>query len=165
MAAWIDDVLMRITEIFLAFPFLLAALTSRPADPAIGRTIWPPTIALMGFGWMTYARVIRGDILTVRERDYVLAARVIGVKDSRISQAHFAQRHLPHAGLASLDVGNDRDLVCRAQLPGRGHRGGLCRLGPDHRLCPRLDHGPDGILVHRGLPGRWPWCSSAWAGT
>lgn len=105
---WLDDVLMRITEIFMAFPFLLAALTLSAllSSTPIGRTIWAPTIALVAFGWMTYARVVRGDILAVRERDYVLAARVIGAKDSRILLKHILPNAIfPTLVLASLDVG------------------------------------------------------------
>ncbi len=105
---WVDDVLMRITEVFMAFPFLLAALTLSAllSSTPIGRTIWAPTIALVSFGWMTYARVVRGDILTVRERDYVLAARVIGAKDSRILLKHILPNAIfPTLVLASLDVG------------------------------------------------------------
>jgi len=103
----LDDLLMRITEIFMAFPFLLAALTlSAVLTPVMGKNIWPPTIALVSFGWMTYARVVRGDILTVRERDYVLAARVIGAKDSRILMRHILPNAIfPTMVLASLDVG------------------------------------------------------------
>ncbi len=104
---FLDDVLMRILEIFQAFPFLLAALTlTSILVPLVGRGIWPAMIALIAFGWMTYGRLIRGDILTIKERDYVMAARVIGAKDSRILLQHI----LPNAifatmVLASLDVG------------------------------------------------------------
>lgn len=103
----IDDVLMRITEIFMAFPFLLAALTlSAILVPLMGRGIWPSVIALVAFGWMTYARVLRGDILAAKERDFVLAARTVGAQDDRILLRHV----LPNAifstmVLASLDVG------------------------------------------------------------
>jgi peptide/nickel transport system permease protein len=104
---FVDDGLMRITEIFMAFPFLLAALMlTSLLVPLFGRGIWPAMIALIAFGWMTYARVIRSEILTVKQRDYVLAARTIGAKDSRVLLRHV----LPNAifstlVLASLDVG------------------------------------------------------------
>ncbi|MBX3054361.1 MAG: ABC transporter permease [Caldilineaceae bacterium] len=102
-----DDILMRITEIFMAFPFLLAALTlSAILVPLFGRGIWPSVIALISFGWMGYARVIRGDILATKERDYVLSARTVGARDGTILLRHI----LPNAifttmVLASLDVG------------------------------------------------------------
>jgi peptide/nickel transport system permease protein len=105
---WLDDLLMRITEIFLAFPFLLAALTlSAILVPLFGRGIWPATIALITFGWMTYARVIRGEIFSARERDYVLAARVVGNRDSRLLIRHIIPNAIyPILVLASMRVGD-----------------------------------------------------------
>ena len=106
---WVDEILMRITEIFLAFPFMMAALTlSAILTPVIGKGIWPPLIAMVAFSWMGYARIIRGDILTVRERDYVLAARVIGVKDRRIITRHVIPNAIyPTLILASMNIGQD----------------------------------------------------------
>jgi peptide/nickel transport system permease protein len=105
---WLDDLLMRITEIFQAFPFLLAALTlSAILVPLFGRGIWPATIALITFGWMTYARVLRGEILSARERDYVLAARVVGAKDARMLLRHIVPNAIyPILVLASMRVGD-----------------------------------------------------------
>jgi peptide/nickel transport system permease protein len=103
----LDDLLMRITEIFMAFPFIMAALTlSAVLTPVLGKGIWPPTIALVVFGWMSYARLIRGDILSVRERDYVLAARVVGARDARILVRHVVPNAIyPTLVLASMDIG------------------------------------------------------------
>lgn len=105
----VDNVLMRITEIFQAFPYLLAALTlSAILTPVIGKGIWPPLIAMVSFGWMAYARIIRGDILSVRERDYIMAARVIGVKDRRILLKHVIPNAIyPTLILASMNIGAD----------------------------------------------------------
>lgn len=105
----LDNFLMRITEIFMAFPYLLAALTlSAILTPVIGKGIWPPLIAMISFGWMGYARVIRGDILSVRERDYIMAARVIGVKDRRILMKHVIPNAIyPTLILASMNIGAD----------------------------------------------------------
>lgn len=103
----VDDVLMRITEIFMAFPFLLAALMlTSLLVPLVGRGIGPAMIALIAFGWMGYSRVLRGEVLSVKQRDYVLAARTIGATDARLMLRHV----LPNAVfstlvLASLDVG------------------------------------------------------------
>ncbi len=105
----LDNVLMRITEIFMAFPYLLAALTlSAILTPVMGKGIWPPLIAMIAFGWMGYTRIIRGDILSVRERDYVMAARVIGVKDRRIIMKHVIPNAIyPTLILASMNIGAD----------------------------------------------------------
>ncbi len=104
----VDDVLMRFTEIFMAFPFLLAALTlSAILVPLFGRGIWPATIALITFGWMTYMRMIRGEIISAKGRDYVLAARVIGAKDARIIFKHIMPNAIyPILILASMSVGD-----------------------------------------------------------
>jgi len=103
----IDTIIMRITEIFQTFPFILSAMTlSAMLTPIIGKGLWPATIALIVFGWMSYSRLIRGDILSVRERDYVMAARVIGAKDSRIMFQHIVPNAIyPTLVVASLDIG------------------------------------------------------------
>lgn len=105
---WVDDLLMRLTEIFMAFPFLLAALTlSAILVPLVGRGIWAAVIALVTFGWMTFARMIRGEILAAKERDYVMAARVLGVKDARIVTKHLLPNAIyPVIIMASMRVGD-----------------------------------------------------------
>ncbi len=105
---WVDEVLMRFVEIVMAFPFLLAALTlSAILVPKFGRGIWPPMIALIAFGWTRFARVIRGEILSVKERDYVLAARVIGARDIRLITRHILPNSIyPILVLASFRLGD-----------------------------------------------------------
>jgi len=107
-AGWLDDLLMRITEIFMAFPFLLAALTlSAILVPLFGRGIWPAVIALITFGWMTFARIIRGEILGAKERDYVMSARVVGARDFRIISKHIMPNAIyPILIMASMRVGD-----------------------------------------------------------
>jgi len=105
---WVDELLMRLTEIVMAFPFLLAALTlSAILVPKFGRGIWPPMIALIAFGWTRYARVIRGEILSAKERDYVLAARVVGARDIRLILRHLLPNTInPILVLASFRLGD-----------------------------------------------------------
>lgn len=104
---WVDDVLMRVTEIFLAFPFLMAALTlAAVLQPKLGRGLYTGIIALVAFGWMGYARLIRGDILATKEREYVTAARSIGVRDWRILVYHILPNSIfPVMVVASLEIG------------------------------------------------------------
>jgi peptide/nickel transport system permease protein len=104
----VDNILMRIVDIFLTLPFILAALIlAAVLIPVIGRSLLPSIIALVTFGWMGYARIIRGDILSVKERDYVMAARVIGVRDSRILFRHILPNAIfPSLVLASLAIGD-----------------------------------------------------------
>ena len=104
----VDNILMRIVDVFLTLPFLLAALIMAAVlTPRIGKSLIPAIIALITFGWMGYARIIRGDILSVKERDYVMAARVIGAKDGRILFRHILPNAIfPTLVLASLAIGD-----------------------------------------------------------
>jgi peptide/nickel transport system permease protein len=104
----VDDILMRITEVFMAFPYIMAALTlSSILVPRMGRGVYSAMTALTVFGWMSYARLVRGDILSVKERDYVLAARVIGARDGRILTRHILPNAIfPTLVYASLDLGS-----------------------------------------------------------
>lgn len=103
----LDEVLMRIVEIFMAFPYLLAALTiATVLQPKLGKGIVTPMVALVAFGWTSYARLIRGDILSVKEREYVLAARVAGASDRRIITRHILPNAIfPTLVIASMDIG------------------------------------------------------------
>jgi peptide/nickel transport system permease protein len=109
IGGWIDEFIQRIVEIFLAFPFLLAALTLATILGAkIQNGLVTGMIALVAFGWPGYARLIRGDVLSVKNLDYVIAARVIGVPNGRILFRHI----IPNAFysllvVASLDVGTN----------------------------------------------------------
>lgn len=104
---WLDEVLMRIVEIFVVFPGLVAVLVlSSVLIPIFGRSIWPAVIALIVFGWMGYARLLRGDILSNKERDYVLAARASGAKDTHIILKHVLPNAIfPTLVFLSLDMG------------------------------------------------------------
>ncbi len=104
----VDNILMRITEIFMTFPFLMSALTlSAILTPVIGKGIWPATIALVAFGWMTYARLVRGDVLSLKEREFIMAARLTGATDMRILGKHIVPNAIyPTLVLASMNVGD-----------------------------------------------------------
>jgi len=104
----LDEIIMRIVEIFQAFPFLLAALTMAAVlQPKLGRGLLTGMVALVMFGWMGYARLIRGDILSVRERDYVMAARAAGVDDRRILIRHILPNAIfPLMVVGSMDIGS-----------------------------------------------------------
>jgi peptide/nickel transport system permease protein len=103
----LDEILMRVTEVFMAFPNLMAALAlSAILVPRFGRGPESAVVALTAFGWMYYARLIRGDILAVKGRDYVLAARVVGARNRRILLRHILPNAIfPTLVYATLDMG------------------------------------------------------------
>jgi peptide/nickel transport system permease protein len=104
----VDNVMMRIVDILLILPGILAALIlAAVLTPKIGKSVIPTMVALITFGWMGYSRIIRGDILSIKERDYIMAARVIGVKDGRILLRHILPNAIfPTLVLASLAIGD-----------------------------------------------------------
>jgi peptide/nickel transport system permease protein len=106
---WVDEALMRVVEIFMGFPFLLAAMTLAAVlgtSPRFDR-ITTGMIALIAFGWTTYARLLRGDILSVKERDFVMAARTVGASNIRIMLNHVIPNSIfPTLVVASMDIGS-----------------------------------------------------------
>jgi peptide/nickel transport system permease protein len=104
---WVDETLMRVVEIFIAFPFLVGALIMASLlVPIFGRSIWPASIALIVFGWTTYARLLRGDILSTKERQYVEAARASGANDGHLVIKHILPNAIfPTLVVLSLDMG------------------------------------------------------------
>jgi len=82
---WVDAVLMRITDIFLAFPKLVLALAFVAAlGPGIGNAI----IAIAITSWPPYARIARAETLTVRNSDYIAAVQLMGASPARIVLRH-----------------------------------------------------------------------------
>lgn len=104
----VDNVIMRIVDIFMTLPYVLMALIfASVLTPILGRSLLPPLIAMITFGWMGYSRIIRSDILSIKERDFVLAARVSGVRNSRILFKHILPNAIfPTLVLASLGIGD-----------------------------------------------------------
>ncbi|MBV6393735.1 MAG: putative D,D-dipeptide transport system permease protein DdpC [Anaerolineales bacterium] len=102
-----DNILMRIVDVLMVLPGLMATLIlAAVLTPIIGKSTLPVMISLIAFGWLGYSRIIRGDILSVKQRDFILAARVIGAKDSRILFRHIIPNAIvPTMVLASLDIG------------------------------------------------------------
>lgn len=80
-----DAVIMRVTDIFLAFPFLIGAIL---VVRTFGAGVTQVIIALVVLGWPTAARLMRGQMLALREAEYVEAARSIGASDWRIVLRH-----------------------------------------------------------------------------
>lgn len=105
---WVDEILMRIVEVFQAFPFLLAAITLATILRSLPQVqgVLPAMLALVAFGWTGYARLIRADILSVKQREYVWAARSVGASDFRIITRHVLPNAIfPVLVLASLNIG------------------------------------------------------------
>ncbi|MGH9174539.1 MAG: ABC transporter permease [Vicinamibacterales bacterium] len=100
---WVDSLLSRVVDTLMAFPLLVLLVTlSAVFDPSLTTTI----IVIGVTVWATYARVVRADVLSIRERDYVQAARAAGADNPRIIFRHVIPNVLgPVIVLATLGVG------------------------------------------------------------
>ena len=101
----IDELVMRITDVFFAFPGLVLAMA---IVMALGqRSLDNISIALMVTWWPTYARLVRGQVLAEREKLYVEAARSIGASDGRILLFHIIPNTIqPLIVQSTMDVGS-----------------------------------------------------------
>jgi peptide/nickel transport system permease protein len=109
---WVDDVIMRITDLFLAFPALVLALA---IAGALGPSLTNAMLAVSVVWWPWYARLVRGQVLAIKEEPYVEAARAAGAHDARILGRHILPNFLsPVIVQATLDMG--AALVTTASL-------------------------------------------------
>ncbi len=101
---WIDNVLMRFVDIIIAIPSLVLAIV---IVAILGQSLQNVMIALALVGWTTYARLLRGDILQVKERDFVDGARALGAGNGRLIFKHILPNSLgPLLIIGSLDIGS-----------------------------------------------------------
>jgi len=82
---WIDNIIMRVTDLFLSMPFLVILIV---ASKILGNSTWDIIIILSMFFWMGDARIVRGVFLSLKEKEFVEAARSSGAKDRRIIFYH-----------------------------------------------------------------------------
>jgi peptide/nickel transport system permease protein len=81
----VDEILMRVTDVFMSIPFLIAVIV---LTTMLGKGLDKVIIALIAFDWMDTARLLRGNVLQAREEEYVQAARSLGLSDLRIIVMH-----------------------------------------------------------------------------
>ena len=82
---WLDAILMRITDATLGFPSILVAML---IVTLIGTGVWGVVFAVTATTWARFARMIRGEVLVTKERDFVLLAKILGVSPTTIMLRH-----------------------------------------------------------------------------
>jgi len=142
---WIDVLLMRLCDVMLSFPAILVALLVA----GVGRALFPQSNETLAFGvlivsitltgWVQYARTVRGSTLVERNKEYVQAARVIGVPALRIMRRHVLPNVMgPVLVLATIQVATA--IITEATLsflgvgapPTSPSLGTLIRVGNDY---------------------------------
>jgi peptide/nickel transport system permease protein len=145
IGGWLDAVLMRLCDVMLSFPAILVALLIA----GVGRALFPNAHEGLAFGvlitsialtgWVQYARTVRGSTLVERQKEYVQAARVIGVSRLRIMRKHVLPNVLgPVLVLATIQVATA--IITEATLsylgvgapPTSPSLGTLIRVGNDY---------------------------------
>lgn len=118
LGGWVDDLLMRVTDIFLAFPALILAMA---ISATLGPSLKNALIAVASVWWPWYARLVRGQVISVRNMEYVEAARSVGATPLRIVLRHILPNTLgPLLVQATLDVGNTILLTASLSFIGLG---------------------------------------------
>ncbi|MEA3340624.1 MAG: nickel transporter permease, partial [Chloroflexota bacterium] len=101
---WVDESIMRLVDTVLAFPSIILALV---VAGLLGPGLRNVVLGMTMVRWAGYARVVRSLILSLREREFILAARSIGASDGRIMTRHLLPNILgPVVVLTTLDLGN-----------------------------------------------------------
>jgi peptide/nickel transport system permease protein len=118
LGGWADEALMRITDIFFAFPALILAMA---IAGALGPSLQNALIAISAVTWPVYARLLRGQVLALKEREFILAARTVGVPGWRIVLRHLLPNMLaPLLVQASFDMGGAITSVAGLSFIGFG---------------------------------------------
>jgi peptide/nickel transport system permease protein len=125
----LDSFIMRVVDIWLAFPFLLMAIA---LVAVLGRGIDKLVLAFVVSGWTQFARPVRGEVLQLREREFTMSAQVLGVSRLAIMFKHLLPNVMPTIlVIAALDLGYTILALASLSFLGLGSgprspRGGGC---------------------------------------
>lgn len=124
---WIDQILSRVTDLFLSLPGLVLAMA---VAAVLGRTIENLILALALVWWPGYARLVRGEVLKAREETYVEAARALGVRERSIVFRHILPNAIPPlVVLATMDLGTVVLVSSALSFIGLGAQPGTAEWG------------------------------------
>ncbi|MBV0903606.1 ABC transporter permease [Haloarcula salina] len=151
---WVDEVMMRVLDLIFAFPGLLLALI---IVAVLGKGYWELVLAFTAIGWAGYARLIRGEILKVKENEYVTAAKALGARDRRVIFRHVVPNAVaPLIVQASLSIGTVVIGVAALGFLGLGLPPGSAEWGT------MLDQTRETIV--QGPGGTIPWWVTVFPG-
>ncbi len=141
---WLDDGLMRVTDIFFAFPSLILAMAIAGAlSPSIENAM----IAIAVVTWPVYARLVRGQVLSLRKREFVEAAESVGASGARIIRKHLLPNSIsPLLVQASFDMGGAILIAAGLSFIGFGAQPPLAEWGV------MISDGRKYVTTHSWLP-------------
>ena len=123
----IDNIVMRVVDLFMGFPFLIAVIVM---TIVLGKGIDKVMIALIIFGWRGYARIMRSEVLLIKKKEFVLAAKSIGASGLRVFLKHILPNAIyPVLVLVSLNIGRMVLLAASLSFIGVGSEPGYADWG------------------------------------
>jgi peptide/nickel transport system permease protein len=138
----VDEIVMRVTDVFYAIPYLVMAMA---LVVAIGRGLGSIVLVMIVLGWPTYARVIRSEILVVRNMDYIQAARASGVPALQILFRHVLPNSIFSVIIiASMRIGTTVLTAAALSFLGLGAESGYADWGQMVSTCRNWIVGPAG---------------------
>lgn len=150
----VDNVMMRVLDLVFAFPALVLALV---LVALFGGGFWPLVGAFVLVGWASYARIIRGEILKVKQNEYVMAAKALGARDRSVLFRHIIPNAIaPVVVQATLSVGTVVIGVAALGFLGLGFDPGTPEWGTI------LDAERDTLAT--GAGGSWYWWATVFPG-
>ena len=115
---WVDEVLMRITDLVMAFPTVILAMV---VAASLGPSLWNAVIAAIVVSWPQYARMTRSLVLSLRTQNYLIAGRLLGFSPAKSLLVDIAPNIVgPILVLASLDIGTAILLLSGLSFLGLG---------------------------------------------
>lgn len=154
VGGWVDNALMRFTDVVISMPSLVLALV---IVMVLGKSITNIMIAIAIVAWPGYARVIRGDILRVKEQEYVQGARALGRGGLGIVLKHILPNAIgPTIIIASLDIGSIVLTAAALSFLGLGAEVGYADWGQMISFARNWILGPPGQPLAYWYVSLWP---------
>lgn len=150
----VDELMMRIIDTIYAFPGLILALI---IVAILGGGYWQLVLAFSLFGWAGYGRLVRGEVLKIKENEYVMAAKALGARDRSVVFRHIAPNAMPPLiVLASLNIGSVVIGVAALGFLGLGMEPSTAEWGT------MLDATRETLI--QGPGGKIPWWATVYPG-
>ena len=151
---WVDNILMRLVDVIFAIPGLVLAIV---IVSILGQSLQNVVIALMIFGWASYARLLRGDVMGLKEREFVDGARALGAGSPRLIFRHILPNAIgPLLIIASLDIGSVVLSVAALSFLGLGAPVGYADWGQMINFARGWLQGPPGQPFAYWYVSFWP---------
>ena len=129
---WLDSVLSRVGDIFFTIPYIIAAIVVMTVVPPEQRTMLTLAFAIGGFSWANVARIIRAEILRVKQSDFVMSSIALGMSRFKTMLVHVLPNSIaPLIVVATLGLGNNIVAESVLSFLGVGLGGDVVSWGAD----------------------------------